>query len=106
MVATFHNLFMRYCLKNWIYTFLGAIFFLFIILRAYCNLDIGIPCLWHSLFGFECSGCGLTRAATHILKLEFVEAFRMNKLVYIVIPGLLYYIIKDFIEFILRELRA
>ena len=105
MVATFPNLFMKYCLKNWIFTFLGAILFLCIILRAYCNIDIGIPCLWHAVFGFECPGCGLTRAATNLARLEFVEAFRANKLVYIVIPGLLYYLIKDFIRFISRETR-
>jgi len=106
MVVSFLSLFIRYCLKNWIYTFLGAILFLFIILRAYCNIDIGIPCLWHNLFGFECPGCGLTRAAANVMKFEFGEAFRMNKLVYIVIPGLLYYIIKDFIRFIVSEIRA
>ena len=106
MVVSFLNLFIKYCFKNWICTILGAILVLFIILRAYCNIDIGIPCLWHNLFGFECPGCGLTRATTNLMKLEFAEAFRMNKLVYIVIPGLIYYIIKDFIRFILSEIDA
>ena len=106
MVVSFLSLFIRYCLKNWIYTFLGAILLLFIILRAYFNIDIGIPCLWYNVFGFECPGCGLTRATASLMKFEFVEAFRMNKLVYIVIPGLLYYIRKDFVRFVLSEKRA
>ncbi len=106
MVVIFLDLFIKYCFKNWIYTIVGAILFLFIILRAYFNIDIGIPCLWNMLLGFEGPGCGLTRATTYLIKLEFVEAFRINKLVYIVIPGLLYYVIKDFIRFILSEIHA
>jgi len=43
-------------------------------------------CLFKTFFGFECPGCGLTRAAWLLIHLEFSGAFAMNKLIVIVFP--------------------
>jgi hypothetical protein len=42
----------------------------------------GIPCLWHTLFGYTCPGCGLTRAWALLLRGDFHQAARMNWLVF------------------------
>jgi hypothetical protein len=42
----------------------------------------GIPCLWKTLFGINCPGCGLSRAGALLLHGHLVEAARMNWLVF------------------------
>lgn len=44
------------------------------------------PCLFHSLTGYQCPGCGSTRAARLLLQGEFHEAFRMNALFVLLLP--------------------
>jgi hypothetical protein len=47
---------------------------------------IGIPCPFHELTGFYCPGCGFTRVALSLLKLDFYQAFRYNPLVLLILP--------------------
>lgn len=47
-------------------------------------------CLIRNFFGFECLGCGMTRALSCILKGQFEMGFHYNKLVVIVFPLLAY----------------
>jgi len=42
----------------------------------------GIPCLWKSGLGFNCPGCGLSRAGALLLHGRFQEAARMNWLIF------------------------
>lgn len=42
----------------------------------------GIPCLWKTLFGITCPGCGLSRACALLLHGRLVEAARMNWLIF------------------------
>ena len=37
-----------------------------------------IPCLFKSVFGIECPGCGITRAYISILSLDIKKAFEFN----------------------------
>jgi Protein of unknown function (DUF2752) len=41
----------------------------------------GIPCLWKTLFGFNCPGCGLSRAGALLLHGRLREAVTMNWLI-------------------------
>lgn len=69
------------------------------LLKAYTGLDIGIPCIWKSLFHIECIGCGLTTAFVGVLKLNFTLAIKSNWLIFIIIPFGTYYIIDDMIRY-------
>ncbi len=40
----------------------------------------GISCIFNSLTGFSCPGCGNSRAAMAVLRLDFVSAFSYNAL--------------------------
>lgn len=45
----------------------------------------GIPCLWKTLFGVTCPGCGLTRAWALLLRGRWHEAASMNGLIFPVV---------------------
>ncbi|MGD1839467.1 MAG: DUF2752 domain-containing protein [Thermonemataceae bacterium] len=70
-----------------------------VLLNLTCHIDIGIPCLWTTLFHVHCPGCGLTRAFTRLLVLDVVGAYHYNPLIFIVLPGGLLYILSDFLRF-------
>jgi hypothetical protein len=47
----------------------------------------GIPCLWKTLLGLECPGCGLTHAWAFLLRGDVAAAVRANWLVFPVLAG-------------------
>ena len=50
---------------------------------AYCGLarlGLAIPCLFHQITGLLCPGCGNTRAALALLRLDLPAAFGYNPL--------------------------
>ncbi len=44
----------------------------------YNIVGFGIPCMTYEITGYQCSGCGLTRAAGSLVRLDFADAFRHN----------------------------
>ncbi len=93
----------KYLLENIILSSIVLYFFVSIAIKIFFSIDICIPCLWKTLFHFHCPGCGLTTAFIEILQLNFVEAFRINPLIFIVLPILLYCFIKDFNRFLRKN---
>jgi hypothetical protein len=53
-----------------------------------------LPCLFRSLTGFTCPGCGATRALHQILHGHFGTAFTLNPLFLLAIPVLLFALIR------------
>ena len=51
----------------------------------------GIPCMFHQITGFYCSGCGASRALRSILHLDFYQALRYNAIFTICLPLLAVY---------------
>ncbi|MGM0568756.1 MAG: DUF2752 domain-containing protein [Elusimicrobiota bacterium] len=51
------------------------------------------PCLFHSLTGLACPGCGFLRATHQILRGRFFNAFKLNPLIVILMPVILYNLI-------------
>jgi len=47
-----------------------------------------ILCLHRQLFGFDCPGCGMTRALHSLLHLRFSTAFQFNFAVFTLLPVL------------------
>ena len=50
----------------------------------------GIPCLWNSLLGMDCPGCGLSRAGALLLRGRVQEAAQMNWLIFPFAAGVLW----------------
>ena len=47
-------------------------------------------CLFKNIFGFDCYGCGITRAIISGVQLNFQSALEYNQMVVIVLPLLTY----------------
>lgn len=91
---------LKYLRKHFL---LSAIAFYYLIgfaLFYLVKIDILIPCIYYSIFNVRCPGCGLTRAFMDLIHLNFTAAWHHNPLIFLVFPGLSYYVIKDFVGFV------
>ena len=50
-----------------------------------------IPCIFHEITGLDCPGCGITRCLFHLINLRIGEAFKVNPLVFILLPFIVAY---------------
>jgi uncharacterized membrane protein len=57
-------------------------------------IRVAPPCLISLLVEDECWGCGITRATVALLHGQFAVAWGLNKLVFFVLPMLMYLYIK------------
>jgi hypothetical protein len=48
--------------------------------------DFFPPCLFRSLFGFQCPGCGSLRAAHQLLHGDLAAAWALNRTVFVALP--------------------
>lgn len=48
----------------------------------------GIPCLFYTLTGFYCGGCGASRALRSVLHMDFYQALRYNAVFTVLLPFL------------------
>lgn len=77
-----------------------------IALKSLAIIDITIPCLWTTIFGHRCPGCGLTTATIELIHFHPVTAFKTNPLIFIIAPAILYYVISDYIKFRKKHIPA
>ena len=63
------------------YLSIAIIVLIFLLLCVTQNLK----CIFNTLTGLYCSGCGITRMGIAILKLDFYQAFRYNPLIFLLI---------------------
>ena len=95
------NRLLKYFLENRI-TGSVTLFLIFsIVLKSTTGIDLLIPCLWKTLFGVNCPGCGLTTALVNLLHFEFATAYALNKLAFVVFPLTFFCFLMDF-----RQLRV
>ena len=57
-----------------------------------------LPCLNKQLFGIECLGCGIQRAAAFLFKGEFIAAFKMYPAIYPLLFFLLFILFNLFLK--------
>jgi hypothetical protein len=92
----------QYAKKNWIFSL--AFFYLFsaIICYFFFDFDIFPPCIWTSLWDQKCMGCGMTSAFLELLQGNFQNAWEINPFIFIVLPSISYFIIRDFRKFVIE----
>jgi len=69
------------------------------LLESVFDINICIPCLWKTFFGFRCPGCGLTTAFIKLTEFKISEAFEANPLIFILLPFGLLFILSDYNKF-------
>ena len=89
----------RYISKNKIISIVSFYFLFSVVLKAVTDIDVCIPCIWKSIFGFHCPGCGLTTAFISIIKLDFNNAIETNSLIFVIVPFGFYYMTQDYVKF-------
>jgi hypothetical protein len=47
-------------------------------------------CLFKNIFGFDCIGCGITKAVISAVQLDFNRAYDYNKFIVVVLPLLIF----------------
>lgn len=58
------------------------------------------PCPIRFFSGFYCPGCGSTRELHSLLHIDLYQAFRYNPALFILLPGIVFYILAKSIYFI------
>lgn len=89
----------KYIVYNKLIFVAGAYFLFSALLKAFMGIDICIPCLWKTLFGLSCPGCGITSAFTYLLKLDIMNAVKSNWLIIVILPMSIYFLKVDFEKF-------
>lgn len=82
-----------------LYFLVGLYFISSVLIVSFFNVDIMFPCLSKLILDTKCWGCGLSTAFGQLLKLDIEEAYRSNPIVFVILPILLWIIIKDYIKF-------
>lgn len=47
----------------------------------------GIPCIFNRVTGLLCPGCGTSRMALSVMRLDFASAFRYNPVAFVTVPA-------------------
>ena len=84
-----------YVRSNKLICLVALYFALSILLQMTFSVNIMFTCLWKTLFHHECPGCGITTALINLIRFDFAGAYRANPLIFIVLPSVIFYIIKD-----------
>ena len=81
---------------------LCVLFVLYFVVSYYIHLYI--PCLFHSLTGLLCPGCGITRMILSIFQGNFLVAFCYNKFLFLSFPIFVILFI-DYVICIIRNVK-
>jgi len=91
--------FLNYLWNRKSITMLVFYFMSSVLLVIFFDVDALIPCVFKTIFHFDCLGCGLTSAFIQLLKLNIKEAYQTNALLFVVLPIGTYVFLKDLIAF-------
>ncbi len=84
-------------LKGFLILFLVC-FLYFIFVKI---VGFGIPCIFHTVTGLHCPGCGISRMFIALFKLDFKAAFQYNALIFALSPIALFFIVRHYVLYIL-----
>lgn len=70
-------------LKTIFIILLPLLFYIAVVLLTHFNL---INCIWKTITGHECLGCGITRAFYSLFHGEFKNAYAANPLIIVIAP--------------------
>lgn len=71
-----------YLWSNKIVTIVGGYIIASVFIKQLLDVDICIPCVWKTIFGFTCPGCGLTTALIKLTGFDIAGAYKANPLIF------------------------
>ncbi|WP_343559890.1 DUF2752 domain-containing protein [Sphingobacterium sp.] len=95
---------LKYLQIHWIYTIVIGYFGTAIALYMLSDIHILIPCLWKTITGYECPGCGMTTAFIALLHMQWADAWSANPMIYAIVPVFMCLILRDFWRFRNRQI--
>ncbi len=66
----------------------------------FVKTGIAIPCMFHLITGLYCPGCGVSRMCLSILQGDFQRAFFYNPMLFLMLPLLVFYFIRQAVNYI------
>lgn len=66
----------------------------------FSKFNIKIPCIFHSVTGYLCPSCGVSRMCIEILKGNFIKAYYYNRLIFLFLPIFFVLFVKWSIDYI------
>ena len=75
--------------------FAGLLYYIIILMTGF-----KIPCLFNSLTGLLCPGCGITRMILSIFRLDFFAAYGYNKALFVTLLPMLIILLAEEIRYI------
>ena len=66
------------------------------------HFNIGIPCLFNVITNLKCPGCGITHLILNLSNFKFKQAFLCNQFIFITSPFIIYFIIKNYLCWLLN----
>lgn len=72
----------------------GSALILYLVLRRLTGFSV--PCIFHSLTGFKCPGCGITHMLDSLMSLDLSGAREANVFVFFTSPFLLFELVYEF----------
>ena len=87
--------FLRVALRYGILLSAGLAYYLFVSLT-----NVGIPCPFRLVTGWQCPGCGISRMLIAFIRLDPVTAFHCNPAVFLTGPFILFFLIRSDADYI------
>jgi|GEM_PF-731165 len=92
------NYLTQFAKANFVWVILAVYYALATILYFAFDWDFFLPCISKLVTGYNCPGCGLTSASLQLLQFNFIEAWHLNPLVYVVLPLGAFLIVKGYLN--------
>ena len=64
---------------------------------------LAVPCIFRTLTGWLCPGCGITRACLSLIKGNVQASFSYNPFLYIAGPCIIYLIVREDLNYIKKD---
>ncbi len=63
-------------------------------------VGFGIPCIFHTITGLHCPGCGISRMFIALASFDFTVAFQSNALILCCLPVTLFFVARHYFLYI------
>lgn len=61
------------------------------------------PCIFYEVTGLYCAGCGAGRSLLALLRGDFYASFRFQPLMFVLLPFVSYYCLKQYVAFVFQR---